>query len=75
MIFPLTLQIYNIKMTKKIVFVFKFGVFFFFLIDDLTLNGKTFILGVDMNANVSIEAHMTYDKPFILTEKVINIPI
>jgi hypothetical protein len=37
--------------------------------DDLTLNDMTLILGVDMNASVSIETHVTYDKPFILTEK------
>jgi hypothetical protein len=34
--------------------------------DSLALNDMTLILGVDMNINVSIETHVTYDKPFIL---------
>jgi hypothetical protein len=32
----------------------------------------TLILDVDMNVNVSIEAHKTYDKSFILMKKVIK---
>jgi hypothetical protein len=58
-------------MTKNIVFVFGVGVFwfFFFLIDDLAFNDKTLILGVNMNASVSIETQVTFDKPFILTKK------
>jgi hypothetical protein len=37
--------------------------------DDLALNDMTLILGVDMNTSVAIETHMTYNKPFMLTEK------
>jgi hypothetical protein len=44
--------------------------------DDLALNVITWILGVEINASVSIETHMTYksiyDKPFIYYEKVIE---
>jgi hypothetical protein len=32
----------------------------------------TLILGIDMNANVSIEIHVTYDKQFILTDSKQN---
>jgi hypothetical protein len=41
--------------------------------DSLTLNDMTLILGVDMNANVSIETHVTYDKPFILMDSRQNL--
>jgi hypothetical protein len=37
--------------------------------DDLALNDITLILGVDMNASVSIETHVTYDKSFIFYGK------
>jgi hypothetical protein len=30
------------------------------------------ILGIDMNTNVSIETHITYDKPFIFYRKLIE---
>jgi hypothetical protein len=44
--------------------------FFFFLWpNDLILNDVTLILGADMDANVSIEIHMNYDKLLILREK------
>jgi hypothetical protein len=36
--------------------------------DNLKLNDMILILGIDMNANVSIEIHVTYDKQFILTD-------
>jgi uncharacterized protein YcfL len=36
--------------------------------DSLTLNDMTLILGIDMNANVSIEIHVTYNKQFILMD-------
>jgi hypothetical protein len=32
------------------------------------LNNMTLILGVDMNAGVSIKTHVTYNKSFILTK-------
>jgi hypothetical protein len=35
----------------------------------------TLILGVNMNASVSIETHVMYDKPFILKKKMIERPI
>jgi hypothetical protein len=59
-------------MTKKMIFVFGVGsfvFFFFFFMDELALNDMTLILGVDMNASMSIETHVIYDKPFILTKK------
>jgi hypothetical protein len=37
--------------------------------DDLTLNDVTLILCSDMNANLSIETHMKYDKLLILRKK------
>lgn len=37
--------------------------------DDLALNDVALILGADMNANVSIESHMKYDKLLILKKK------
>jgi hypothetical protein len=47
-------------MTKKIVFVFLSWFFYFiFFIDDLELNDMILILGVDMNASVSIETYVT----------------
>jgi hypothetical protein len=36
--------------------------------DSLTLNDMTLILCIDMNSNVLIETHVTYDKPFILID-------
>jgi hypothetical protein len=41
--------------------------------NSLMLNDMTLILGVDMNANVSIEIHGTYNKPFILTDSRQNL--
>jgi hypothetical protein len=41
--------------------------------DNLTLNDMKLILGIDINANVSIETHMTYDKPFILIDSRQNL--
>jgi len=56
------------------IFVLNLGPFFFSLqMDSLTLNDMTLILGVDMNANVSIETHVTYDKPFILMDSRQNL--
>jgi hypothetical protein len=43
--------------------------------DSLALNDMTLILGFDMNVNVSIETHVTYDKPFILTDSEQNLRI
>lgn len=37
--------------------------------DDLELNDMKLILSADMNVSVSIETYVTYDKPFIWTEK------
>jgi hypothetical protein len=37
--------------------------------DDLALNDVALILGADINANVSIESHMKYDKLLILRKK------
>jgi hypothetical protein len=61
-------------MTKKMIFIFKVRIFnfLFYFRDDLTLNDMTLILNVDMNVNVPIEAHETYDKSFILMKKVIK---
>jgi hypothetical protein len=57
-------------MTKKMIFVFGIASFvFFFLWMNWILNDITLIFGVDMNANLSIETHVIYDKPFILTKK------
>jgi hypothetical protein len=36
--------------------------------DSLTLSNMTLILCIDMNSNVSIETHVTYDKLFILID-------
>jgi hypothetical protein len=55
-------------MTNKMVFVFGVWDFYFFL-DDLALKDMTLILGVDMNASVSIETHIIYDKLFILMQE------
>jgi hypothetical protein len=55
-------------MTKKIVFIFGvllFCFFFCFYTDDFTLTDMTLILGVDMNVVVSIETHVSYNKPLI----------
>jgi hypothetical protein len=41
----------------------------------LTLNDVTLILGADMDANVSIETHMKYDKLLILKKKATKRPI
>jgi hypothetical protein len=65
-------------MTKKIVFVSRVGssfFFFFFFIDDLALNDEALILSTDIDADVSIETHMKYDKLLILKKKVIDGPI
>jgi hypothetical protein len=77
-------------MTKKMIFVFGVGAFFCFVffylllfvflvfcfhMDSLALNDMTLILGFDMNVNVSIETHVTYDKPFILTDSEQNLRI
>jgi hypothetical protein len=43
--------------------------------DDLTLNDVALILGVDMNADLSIEIHMKYDKLLILRKKLTEGPI
>jgi hypothetical protein len=43
--------------------------FFFFLMDDLAINDMLLILGVDMNASVSIKTYVIYNKLFILTKK------
>jgi hypothetical protein len=40
--------------------------------DDFAHNDMTLILGIDMNTNVSIETHITYDKPFIFYRKLIE---
>ena len=45
------------------------GFYFYFLLDDLALNGMTLVLSVDMNVGVSIETHMTCDKPYIFNTK------
>jgi hypothetical protein len=60
------------------IFVLDLVPFFFFFffslrIDSLTLNDMTLILGIKMNTNVSIETHVTYDKPFILTDSRQNL--
>jgi len=41
--------------------------------DSLALNDMTLILDIDMNANVSIETCVTYDKSFILTDSKQNL--
>jgi hypothetical protein len=57
-------------MTNKMVFVFGVWDFLFFIfLDDFALKDMTLILGVDMNASVSIETHITYDKLFILMQE------
>jgi hypothetical protein len=38
--------------------------------DDLALNDVILILGININANVSIETHFKYDKLLILKKKV-----
>jgi hypothetical protein len=73
------LQIYKIKMTKKMVFVSRvrsssFFVFSFSM-NHLVLNDVTLILGVDMDVDVSIETHMKYDKLLILKKKMTGRPI
>jgi hypothetical protein len=40
--------------------------------DDLAPNDISLILDVDMNANMSIETHITYNKPLIFYGKVIE---
>jgi len=63
-------------MTKQMIFVIIVGsFFFFFFMDDLTLNDVALILGVDMNADLSIEIHMKYDKLLILRKKLTEGPI
>jgi hypothetical protein len=39
-------------------------------VDDLAHNVMALILGADMDVDVSIETHMTYDNPLILTKKL-----
>jgi hypothetical protein len=57
-------------MTKKMIFVYRVGSFFFlFLMNDLSLNDMAFGLSVEMNANLSIEIHIKYAKLLILREK------
>jgi hypothetical protein len=78
-VFYLMLQIYKIKMTKKMVFVSRvrsssFFVFSFSM-NHLVLNDVTLILGVDMDVDVSIETHMKYDKLLILKKKMTGRPI
>jgi hypothetical protein len=55
-------------MMKKMIFVSRVGrsSSFLFFINDLALNDVTLILGVNMDADVSIEIHMKYDKLLIL---------
>jgi hypothetical protein len=48
---------------------FFFFFIFFFWPDDLILNGVTLILNVDMNADVSIETHINYDKLLIFKKR------
>jgi hypothetical protein len=43
--------------------------------DDLAFNGVALILDTDIDANVSIETHMKYDKLLILRKKVTDGPI
>jgi hypothetical protein len=43
--------------------------------DDLALNDVTMMLGVNIDADVSIETHMKYDKLLILKKKVRGRPI
>jgi len=69
------LQIWKIKMEENMIFVLDLGLllflfFFFFCLhmDSLMLNNMTLILCIDMNSNVSIETHVTYDKLFILID-------
>jgi len=73
-VFYLIVQIYKIKMAKKMIFVSRVRFFFFFScyfsIDNLAFNDVTLILGTDINADVSIETHMKYDKLLIMREKV-----
>jgi hypothetical protein len=42
---------------------------FFFFFNDFALNDMTSKLEIDMNSSLSIEIHVAYDKPFILTKK------
>jgi hypothetical protein len=44
--------------------------FFSFSMDDLELNDVALILGTDVDADVSIETHMKYDKLLILRKMV-----
>jgi len=64
-------------MTKQMIFVLRVGSFFSFsfFMDDLTLNDVALILGIDMNADLSIEIHMKYDKLLILRKKLTEGPI
>jgi len=59
----------------KMVFVSRVGssfssFYFSFSMDDLELNDVALILGTDVDADVSIETHMKYDKLLILRKKV-----
>jgi len=63
-------------MTKQMIFVLRVGsFFFFFFLDVLSVNDVALILGVDMNADLSIEIHMKYDKLLILRKKLTEGPI
>jgi hypothetical protein len=66
-------------MMKKMVFISRVGSYFFlfsFSMDDLALNDVALILDTDIDADVSIETHMKYDKLLlILRKKVTEGPI
>jgi hypothetical protein len=70
-VISLTLQIWKIRMTKKINFVSGVGIFFifYFLIDDLAFNDMTFLLSVNMDIDVSIEIHGIWQTIIFLTKK------
>jgi hypothetical protein len=40
--------------------------------DDLALNDMALILGTDINADVSIEIHMKYDKLLVILRKKVT---
>jgi len=63
-------MIFVLNLEPSFFFLFSF---FSLQMDSLTLNDMTLILDVDMNANVSIETHVTYDKPFILMDSRQNL--
>jgi hypothetical protein len=59
-------------MTKKMIFVSRVGssLFIYFFMNDLLLNDMTFVLSVDIDANVSIKTNIKYAKLLILRKKV-----